>query len=185
MGRRARCGADPAGIRQELIHQRPRGHRDGLTRSTVQGLRLLRLQLKWHLGSGNGHRPLDHGFDYSFGFMNGCIDNYSHFFYWDGPNRHDLWENNQRVRLPGRYFPDLMVEEAKSFIAGHRTQPFFIYFAVNMPHYPYQGTEKWLRSYRNLPDPRRLYAAFVSTLAITFSLTRCFRPLIVCYGEAH
>jgi arylsulfatase A len=119
---------------------------------------------KWHLGTGEGHRPLDHGFDYSFGFLNGCIDNYSHFFYWDGPNRHDLWENNQRVRLPGRYFPDLMIEKAKSFIASHRAQPFFIYFAVNMPHYPYQGTEKWLRSYRNLPDPRRLYAAFLSTL---------------------
>ncbi len=39
---------------------------------------------KWHLGSGAGHKPLDHGFDYSFGFMGGCIDNYTHFFYWDG-----------------------------------------------------------------------------------------------------
>jgi len=57
---------------------------------------------KWHLGSGAGHRPLDHGFDYSFGFMGGCIDNYSHFSYWGGPNREDLWENNRRVRMPGR-----------------------------------------------------------------------------------
>ena len=65
------------------------------------------------LGSGAGHKPLDHGFDYSFGFMGGCIDNYTHFFYWAGPNRHDLWENNQRVRLPGRYFPDLMVEKPR------------------------------------------------------------------------
>src|SRR5262249_48379349 len=24
---------------------------------------------KWHLGSAQGHKPLDHGFDYSFGFM--------------------------------------------------------------------------------------------------------------------
>ena len=34
---------------------------------------------KWHLGSSAGHKPLDHGFDYSFGFMGGCIDNYTHF----------------------------------------------------------------------------------------------------------
>jgi arylsulfatase A-like enzyme len=96
--------------------------------------------------------------------MGGCIDNYTHFFYWAGPNRHDLWENNQRVRLPGHYFPDLMVEKAKAFIEQHRERPFFMYFAINMPHYPYQGDEKWLQYYRQLPYPRRLYAAFVSTL---------------------
>jgi arylsulfatase A-like enzyme len=121
---------------------------------------------KWHLGSGAGHKPLDHGFDYSFGFMGGCIDNYTHFFYWDGPDRHDLWENNLRVRLPGHYFPDLMVEKAEAFIAGHRDRPFFMYFAMNMPHYPYQGEEKWLRYYHDhgVAYPRNLYAAFVSTL---------------------
>lgn len=119
---------------------------------------------KWHLGSGLGHKPLDQGFDYSFGFMGGCIDNYTHFFYWGGANRHDLRENNQRVRLPGHYFPNLMVEKAEAFIAAHPTQPFFMYFAINMPHYPYQGDEKWLRHYRTLPYPRNLYAAFVSTL---------------------
>ncbi|MDB6022424.1 MAG: sulfatase [Pedosphaera sp.] len=119
---------------------------------------------KWHLGSGTGHKPLDKGFDYSFGFMGGCIDNYTHFFYWAGPSRHDLWENNHRVRLPGHYFPDLMVEKAEAFIASHRDRPFFMYFAINMPHYPYQGETKWLEYYRNLPYPRNLYAAFVSTL---------------------
>jgi arylsulfatase A-like enzyme len=119
---------------------------------------------KWHLGSGAGHKPLDHGFDYSFGFMGGCIDNYTHFFYWAGPSRHDLWENNQRVRMPGRFFPELMLEKTEAFIGNQANRPFFLYFAINMPHYPYQGDEKWLRYYRQLPYPRNLYAAFVSTL---------------------
>lgn len=119
---------------------------------------------KWHLGFGAGHRPLDHGFDYSFGFMGGCIDNWTHFFYWAGPNRHDLWENNQRVRLPGHYFPDLMVERAEAFISTNRDRPFFMYFAMNMPHYPYQGDPKWIEHYHDLKFPRNLYAAFVSTL---------------------
>ena len=119
---------------------------------------------KWHLGSGVGHKPLDHGFDYSFGFMGGCIDNYTHFFYWGGPSRHDLWENNQRVRLPGQYFPDLMVSHTKTWVQQHHDRPFFIYFALNMPHYPYQGDEKWLQQYRHLPYPRNLYAAFLSTM---------------------
>jgi len=119
---------------------------------------------KWHLGLGEGHKPLDQGFDYSFGFMGGCIDNYTHFFYWGGPNRHDLWENNRRVRMPGRFFPDLMVEKAGDYIRAHRSEPFFIYFAMNLPHYPYQGDVKWLEHYRDLPYPRNLYAAFLSTL---------------------
>jgi len=125
---------------------------------------------KWHLGTSVGHRPLDHGFDYSFGFMGGCIDNYSHFFYWAGPNVHDLWENSQRVRFPGKFFPDLMLDKAEAFITQHRDRPFFMYFAMNMPHYPYQGDPKWLEYYKKLPYPRNLYAAFVSTLDDRVSL---------------
>jgi len=45
---------------------------------------------KWHLGYTPETMPNGQGFDSSFGHMGGCIDNYSHFFYWQGPNRHDL-----------------------------------------------------------------------------------------------
>ena len=119
---------------------------------------------KWHLGYRPGSKPLDQGFDYSFGHMGGCVDNFTHFFYWNGPNRHDLWENNVRVRRPGEFFPDLMVEKAAKFITKKRDEPFFMFFAFNVPHYPYQGDKKWLEHYRDLPHPRNLYAASVSTL---------------------
>src|SRR6056297_3126309 len=65
---------------------------------------------KWHLGYIPETMPNGQGFDYSFGHMGGCIDNYSHFFYWNGPNRHDLWRNGREVWADGRFFPDLMVE---------------------------------------------------------------------------
>jgi len=119
---------------------------------------------KWHLGYTKDTSPNAQGFDYSFGHMGGCIDNYSHFFYWGGPNRHDLHRNGQEVYYPGRFFGDLMVEEAVKFMTQKRDTPFFIYFALNMPHYPYQGDPKWIEHYKNLPPPRNLYAAFVSTL---------------------
>lgn len=118
---------------------------------------------KWHLGYKNDQLPNAQGFDHSFGHMGGCIDNYSHFFYWSGPNRHDLWRNGQEVFYPGRHFADLMVEEAGTFIQAHRDRPFFMYFAINMPHYPYQGDVRWLEKYKDLPDARRLYAAFLSS----------------------
>ena len=67
---------------------------------------------KWHLGFAQGMTPNEQGFDDSFGFLGGCIDNYSHFFYWHGPNRHDLWRNGEEVHHDGQFFPELMVEEA-------------------------------------------------------------------------
>ena len=119
---------------------------------------------KWHLGYVPEKMPLAQGFDYSFGHMGGCIDNYSHFFYWNGPNRHDLWRNGKEVFHDGGFFPDLMVDEAAKFMKQNRDEPFFIYFAMNTPHYPYQGEAKWLERYRDVPYPRNLYNAFVSTL---------------------
>ena len=71
---------------------------------------------KWHLGYTTETMPNAQGFDHSFGHMGGCIDNYSHFFYWNGPNRHDLWENGTEIWRDGEYFGDLMVDQVKSFI---------------------------------------------------------------------
>ena len=119
---------------------------------------------KWHVGYSKETLPNAQGFDYSFGFMGGCIDNYSHFFYWNGPNRHDLWRNGVEVYEPGKYFPDLMVAEANKFIEANQAKPFFLYWAINMPHYPLQGEPKWLEHYRDLPAPRKQYAAFLSTM---------------------
>jgi arylsulfatase A-like enzyme len=96
--------------------------------------------------------------------MGGCIDNYSHFFYWNGPNRHDLWLNGEEIWRDGEFFGDLMVTEAKRFIAEERDRPFFLYWAINFPHYPMQGTAKWREVYRHLDSPRRQYNAFVSTM---------------------
>ena len=118
---------------------------------------------KWHLGHHKETVPNGQGFDHSFGHLVGCIDNYSHFFYWDGPNKHDLWRNGKEVYYPGQFFPDLMVQEAEEFVDKNKDKPFFIYFAMNMPHYPYQGEPKWLEYYKDLKYPRNLYAAFLST----------------------
>ncbi len=119
---------------------------------------------KWHLGYDETTMPNNQGFDYSFGHMGGCIDNYSHFFYWNGPNRHDLWKNGNEIWRDGSYFPQLMVDEASAFIEANQKKPFFMYFAMNIPHYPLQGTEKWRQHYKDLEAPRRMYATLISTM---------------------
>ena len=119
---------------------------------------------KWHLGYTPETMPNQQGFDNSFGHMGGCIDNYSHFFYWNGPNRHDLWQNGKEIFRDGEYFGDLMVDQCKSFIDASKSEPFFLYWAINWPHYPLQGTGKWREKYKDLPHPRNKYATFVSTM---------------------
>jgi arylsulfatase A-like enzyme len=119
---------------------------------------------KWHLGYSTDTMPNAQGFGYSFGHMGGCIDNYSHFFYWRGPNRHDLWRNGEEVWYDGEFFLDLMVDECAKFIENGDDRPFFLYWAINVPHYPLQGTAKWREHYVEMEAPRRMYAEFVSTM---------------------
>lgn len=120
---------------------------------------------KWHLGHTADTIPTGQGFEFSFGHMQGCIDNYSHFFYWAGPNRHDLWLNGQEVYRDGEYFGDLMKTYCQQFITAHQREPFFLYMAINWPHYPMQGTQHWRDTYANrIADPqRRRYAELLST----------------------
>jgi len=80
---------------------------------------------KWHLGHRPENLPNAQGFDYFFGHQRGCIDNYSHTFYWDGPNKHDLYRNVEEVYYDGMHFSDLMVDEIKQIIDTKKTEPFF------------------------------------------------------------
>jgi arylsulfatase A len=119
---------------------------------------------KWHVGHTTETRPLAQGFDETYGHIGGCIDNYSHYFFWSGPNRHDLWRNGEEIWEDGKFFPNLMVRECERFLEENRARPFFLYWAINVPHYPYQGTAKWRAAYAHLATPRREYAAFLSTM---------------------
>ncbi len=119
---------------------------------------------KWHLGHTPEKLPNGQGFDYFFGHQRGCIDNFSHFFYWNGPNLHDLYQNEKEIYRPGQFFGDLMVSELLGFIKQKDPKPFFAFWTINMPHYPYQGDPKWLEEYSGLESPRKEYAAFVSTI---------------------
>ncbi len=119
---------------------------------------------KWHLGYTVDTMPNAQGFDASYGHMGGCIDNYSHFFFWDGPNRHDLWRNGEEIWEDGVFFGDAMVREVTQAFDNAGDRPLFLYWAINWPHYPLQGTAKWRDTYKNLDSPRDMYAAFVSSL---------------------
>ena len=114
---------------------------------------------KWHLGIHEGGRPLDHGFDHSFGLpYSNDMDARP-----DLPRRSagspnppaDGWNvpllrNGEVVEQPAvqatltrRY-----TEEAVQFIDKHKERPFFLYLAHTFPHVPlfaspaFQGTSR-------------------------------------------
>ena len=120
---------------------------------------------KWHLGSSPGCSPNDQGFDRFFGFHAGCIDNYSHTFYWESPPHfHDLWRDDQEVHEDGAYLTDLVTREAVRFVDEHRAGPFFLYVAYNLPHYPMQAPQRLIRNFEGLPRDRATYAAMVAAV---------------------
>lgn len=117
---------------------------------------------KWHIGAHRDFGPTCQGFDTFFGHRSGFIDNYSHFSL-HGIGSHDLFEGTQEVFMRGSYFPDLICDRALSFIEGNQDRPFFLYFAMNLPHYPEQAEGPYAQAYPDLPEPRRSYARVVST----------------------
>jgi arylsulfatase A-like enzyme len=120
---------------------------------------------KWHLGSTPETVPNAHGFDYYYGFHEGCVDYYSHRYYWADPvraNFHDLWRNREEVFEDGQYLTERFGDEASTFIAKPRQQPFFLYTALNAVHYPMHAPQKYVDRFPNLPKERQMYAAMLS-----------------------
>ena len=126
---------------------------------------------KWHLGLQEQSRPNQNGFDYFYGFMAGCIDYYSHIFYWsmaDGKTdpTHDLWENDHEFYDNGKYFTEMVTDKAVEKIRqmNREEEPFFLYVAYNAPHYPMHAPRKYLDRFPELPADRRIMAAMISAV---------------------
>jgi uncharacterized sulfatase len=102
---------------------------------------------KWGLGeSDHPGFPLKQGFDHFFGYLN---QTHAHNYYPEF-----LWRNGEKVALknvvkkpeknpdsPGgwatakaEYSHDLIAEEAFRWVRARRDGPFFLYFAVTLPH---------------------------------------------------
>lgn len=117
---------------------------------------------KWHLGAAADSGPTKQGFDEFFGHRGGFIDNYSHHFL-HGRGFHDLYRGTEEQFRRDVYFPDMIVDEATRFIDKHKDSPFFLYLALNIPHYPEQADAKFDERFADLEEPRRSYAKMIAT----------------------
>jgi arylsulfatase A-like enzyme len=128
---------------------------------------------KWHLGVTDESRPSAHGFDEWFGFLAGCIDYYSHIFYWEanmpiGATNpvHDLWHNGKELWENGQYFTELITENAVKTVRrmAQKDEPFFLYVPYNAPHYPMHAPKKYVDRFPDLSPDRRIMAAMISAM---------------------
>lgn len=121
---------------------------------------------KWHLGFSDDTVPNAQGYDFFFGHHAGCIDYYSHMFYWQAPHHHDLYRNRREIHEEGAYFTELVAREASQFIdrSVAADRPFLLVVPFNAPHYPMQAPQRYLEQYQHLPPQRRDYAALVAGL---------------------
>ncbi|GAA1717895.1 sulfatase-like hydrolase/transferase [Isoptericola hypogeus] len=120
---------------------------------------------KWHLGTAAGHTPLDHGFDTHTGILAGCVDYYSHIFYWGAGNPvHDLWQDREEIYDNGRYLTEVIAERAADFISGCGDDPYLCYVPFNAPHYPMHAPREYLDRFPDLEPDRRIMAAMISAM---------------------
>lgn len=120
---------------------------------------------KWHIGGSGDMLPTRRGFDEFFGHLGGCIDNYSHMFIWGvSVPWHDLWRNETEVWENGKFFPDLIVREAKRFLRENRNEPFFLFVPFNIPHYPMHAPGEYFDRFDHLPHERRYQAVMTSVM---------------------
>jgi arylsulfatase A-like enzyme len=119
---------------------------------------------KWHLGLRPAVGPRQYGFDYSYGYLHGQVDPYTHMYKIGDPT----WHENDRFRNEEGHATDLIAAAAVRWIETPRQSPYFLYVAFSVPHTPLNEDARWVEPYDGtgpgrIADPsRRLFAAAVT-----------------------
>lgn len=119
---------------------------------------------KWHLGVEENFNPIDHGFDYFYGFHSWALGYYDHLTSDGEPG---LFRNNELVTEEG-YLTDLFTTEALKFIDNNANDPFFLYLSYNTALPPYQGPDvpksEWSSGWDANEASRDDYIAMVESM---------------------
>ena len=115
---------------------------------------------KWHLGLRPQVGPRQYGFEQSYGYFHGQIDQYTHRY----KNGDRTWHRNDSFLDEEGHATDLIAAEAVRIIKRPWRQPFLLWVGFSVPHHPVQEEQQWLAPYQqSIQDPsRRLYAASVA-----------------------
>lgn len=116
---------------------------------------------KWHIGETSEHRPLNYGFDTTYGYLRGQIDPYTHRY---KHGNHVTWHRNDVFFEEEGHVTDLITREAIRVIEQADERPFFLYVAHHSPHAPLNEPPQWIEPYETSIEDiwRRHFAAAVT-----------------------
>ncbi len=177
----------PAVLHEDAIENVPALDKEAIPTSEITIAALLKKQGyhtlhfgKWHLGAVDGARPEEMGFDESLGFTPGA----SMYLPKNDPDSENsnqdfdpidlfLWAalpfgvqyNGSPWFAPATYMTDYLTNEAITAIHANRNRPFFLYFAPNAPHTPFQACKEDFAALASITDHRlRVYGAMIRNL---------------------
>ena len=112
---------------------------------------------KWHLGSVDGMRPNQQGFDHFFGFLAGGRSYYYRPQTCDKPGSlQNLQLNGVPQKFDG-YMTDVLTDHAISYIDSVKgRKPFMMYLAYNAIHTPLEAPEEDLKKFEGHPRQKIL-----------------------------
>ena len=103
---------------------------------------------KWHLGDNYPMRPTNQGFQEALVHKGGGIGQAA------GPAGNTYFDpilehNDVSKRYQG-YVDDIFTDAALDFIEGNKDEPFLVYLATNLPHFPLQVPESRAQRFRDM-----------------------------------
>ncbi len=109
---------------------------------------------KWHLGSGPGDLPVDHGFDRSFALDASGADNWEQKSYMPYYEDAPWFEDGAPAELPEDFYSSaFIVDRMIDYLrAGDSAQPFFAYLAFQAIHIPIQAPRAFTDRYEGVYD---------------------------------
>ncbi len=119
---------------------------------------------KWHLGHNYPYRPIDRGFDVSFGIGDGGLAATSD--YWENDRFNDHYEHNGKWEFEKGFNTDVIVDRSIEWVTKNSISPFFLYLAPNVPHGPWNVKSDWIDPYKNkgMPEEVDLYYASIERM---------------------
>ncbi len=162
---------------QRFGHERnvyfdPEDHREGLpTSETLLPAHLVKAGYrtgwvgKWHLGAAPEFRPMQRGFQETYGFIGGG----HRFLNWEVNPAVEytvpLERNGTLTDEVPAHLTTALGAGAADFVRRNAGRPWFLYLAFNAPHTPHEPTAERLAAFAAIADPvRRKYAAQLSLM---------------------
>jgi arylsulfatase A len=124
---------------------------------------------KWGMGMfDTTGSPLKLGFDHFFGY-NCQRHSHSYFpkFLYNDDQRFDLPGNDGNKEIEGKgaiYAQDLIADETLKWVRAQKDQPFFLYYAITLPHAATQINDQGIYKDKPWTEQEKNYAAMVTRL---------------------